>query len=290
MEWILLALLASALMAFQVEYNRYFAYDGLTLNFYRGLCGSLLLLPLVFLVPWPAQPALYFVAAVDGIGSVVAQRILFDLAARKQSRVSSLYSPLATLVALVMWFCLSASERARIFAAPEAGLLLLLALGAAAYGLNRLRRNDASLAAFIAVLPVGILYGATDVLARLVIDADALLAGVIVYAFVSFLVMTVTNFFVLGPRQVIQARPTAEFWRVAATLATAAVIFQMLFTVALVWAPNPAYPGFLIMMMPALLLAYHHLRGIKDEADWRAALVIVAGACLAALQSVIYSG
>lgn len=285
MIWMILALLAAVTMAAQVEANRHYNCDGLQLNFWRAVFATLLFLPPALLVTWPADWQLYALAVFDGAGAVFTCTLLFNLAARKQSRVSSLYSPLTTLVALLFWLAVSTAEQQRLAAFPHAALFIIAALGIAAYGLNRLRANDASWAAFIAVLPVGIFYGFADVLARLVLSAHEIIAAVTVLGFVASLTSAIVNGTVLKVRGVLTA-PSKIMLKGGAVIAAASVVFGFLFPTAILLAPNPAYPNFFLMTMPVILLAYHRLTGVSDDADWRAALLIVAGAVLASVQGV----
>lgn len=288
MEWVLLSLFAAVAMAVQVEANRSFNCNGLQLNFWRATIASVLLVVPALLFPWPDDPLVYGLAIFDGIVSVYACTLLFNLAAQKQSRVSSLYSPLATLVGLLLWLAISEAEQSRLAASPLAGAIILFALGLAAYGLNRFRRNDASWAAFVAVLPVGVIFGCTDVLSRLVLFGHNTLPTIMVFCFCAFVVTSITNGAVLIHRRAL-VRPDKMMLRGAVVMAISSAVFFVVLIHAILSAPNPAYPGFFIMTMPVMLLAYHKLVGANDDADWRGALLIVAGAVLASSQAVWFN-
>lgn len=288
MEWILLALVAAVSMALQVEANRRFNCDGLQLNYWRGLVATVLLLPVVVLVEWPHGPWVYAVAFINGAGSVATCTLLFNLAAKKQSRVSSLYAPMSTFVGLLFWLTISAVEQQRIVTHPIAGLMLVMALAAAAYGLHRLRTNDASWSALLAIIPVGLFYGFIDVFTRLSLDGQALPAAALVYSFGCFISMTVLNYGVLKLRGV-ALRPQGVMLKAAGILGVASVVFLLALSMAIMNAPHPTYPSFFLMTMPVMLLAWHHLTGTKDDADWRAALLIVAGAVLASVQGIVFN-
>lgn len=285
MEWIIFALLAAITMAAQVEANRHYNCDGLQLNFWRAALSAAILLVPACLMPWPSDWQVYALAAFDGVGAVFTCTLLFNLAARKQSRVSSLYSPLTTLVALLFWLSISSAEQDRLQAYPIAAVLIVAALGIAAFGLNRLRANDASWAAFVAVLPVGIFYGFADVLARLVLTGHDMLPILVVFGFVAAVATVAANGAVLLHRRALQ-RPDRMMAKGAIAMAVASTLFGFLLMPAIILAPNPAYPSFFLMTMPVMLLVYHHLSGVNDDADWRAALLIVAGAMLASIQGV----
>lgn len=288
MEWILFSGIAAVSIAVQVEVNRTFNCDGLQLNFWRAAFACLLLFVPALLVTWPDDPRVYGLALLDGIASIYTCSLLFNLAARKQSRVSSLYSPMATLVGLLLWLAISEAEQQRLAANPAAGLIILIALGIAAYGLNRFRRNDASWDTLIAVLPIGLIFGCTDVLARVVLAHHAVLPAVTVFCFLAFGVTAVLNGLLLLWRKSF-ARPSAVMLKCGGVMATASAVSFLSLTSAVLKGPNPAYPGFLIMTMPVMLLVYHRLVGVRDAADWRGAVLIVIGAVLASAQAVIFS-
>lgn len=285
MEWMLLALAAAVVLAVQVEANRHFNCDGLRLNFWRAIFTSALFLPLSFFVEWPSDPLIYALAVLNGVGGVFTCALLFNLAARRQSRVSSLYSPLATLTSLLLWVAISSDEQQRILMHPLAGLMVVFALGLAAVGLSRFRANDISWGAFIAVLPVGLFYGLTDVLSRVVLSGYDMIPVIIVFGFVTSLINVAVNAAALSYKRLPHSADK-QLLRAAGALALTSLMFMLTLTPALLLAPSPAYPGFFLMTMPVMLLVYHRINHVSDDADWRAALLIVAGAVIASLQGI----
>lgn len=182
--WLALAIVSSLLTAQNVESNRRARQEGYRLNLWRMMIAALFWLPLALLQPWPEDRLFYAAAMFGGMAMILGFTIQNDLANRHNGRVAILHVPLKAVLVFVVWACVDAQARHHLLANPLVVFGVLGCLGVMVFALTEFRKNDVSWTSFRAVLPIVVVYGMGDILARLAITPDGLQAKLIVFLFV----------------------------------------------------------------------------------------------------------
>jgi len=279
--WLVLALGSSLLAAQNVEVNRRARQEGFRLNFWRSAMTAFFWLPLTLLNPWPTDWSFYVVAFFGGISMIVGFTIQNDLANKHNGRVAILHVPLKAVLVFVLWAIIDPVARHHVMDKPLVTMGVLACLVTMIAALAEFRKNDVSWSSFRAVMPIVVLYGVGDILARLSITPDTLHQRLLIFLFL----VTATSSLVSLMIYPFRPKPELPFYTPKlVTSAFRAALGQMgnqvCFFMALVLAPSPAYASMVVMLTPVWLLVYHRYAGIKDDANPMAGTVVVAAAVL----------
>lgn len=280
--WLPLAVAQSLISAQNVELNRRFKQEGFRLNLWRTLFSGLFWLPIALLFGiWPEDGMFYAAAMFSGVGMIIGFTIQSDLAAKHNGRVAILHQPLKAVGVFLVWAIFDSTARAHLFEKPLITLGVLGCLGIMVASMASFRNNDASWSAFKAVLPIIVVYGAGDILARMALPAGQLASRLVVF----LAVMSLTSAFVsiiLLPWRPKPNLPllTTDLFRCSLWIALATTISQICFYVALSLGPNPAYVSMVGLLAPVWLLVYHRAMHIPDDASPFAGTVMVIAAII----------
>jgi hypothetical protein len=280
--WLWLALASSIISAQNVEMNRRAKQEGFRLNLWRMGLSALFWLPLALLQPWPDLAVhweFYLAAVLSGMALIVGFTIQNDLALQHNGRVAVLHMPLKAVAVFLLWALCMPEARAHYFEnwAMTLGVMVcLIIMGGALFAF---RKNDVSWASLKAVLPIVGLYAAADIYTRLTMPTADLQSTLIVFLFV----MTASS--VAASVLYLPWRPKPELSlthpklvRAAGWAAVGGTLNQVCFFSALMLGPSPAYVSMVALLTPVWLLAYHRVKGIKDDASPVAGTALVLAA------------
>ena len=277
--WPLLALVFSLCGAVIVGFNHYAQVDGAKLVVLRWL-GVVPLAGLSFvLLPWPTDMLFYALAAAMGLGLALADKLLFNAAAVHGGRLTALYIPMKMLLGFGLWGLLAPASVTMLLGEPWRGLLVLAGFMACIYAFVHLRRNDASKAALVAVLPVAVLLALGDVVAKYALGTPEGGLGPVVGSASAFLAVTTTVGCMVGMLMAGRFVPTRREVVLSAIFGVILMVSLSLFLVTLALAPNPGYVG-AITMLSALWLAVHGYFHHGERTSWWSGMLLVAGAVL----------
>ncbi|MBI1309092.1 MAG: hypothetical protein GC129_04465 [Proteobacteria bacterium] len=279
--WVLAALGSSIMTAQNVEMNRRAGQEGFRLNMWRMMLSAIFWLPLALLQNWPGEPMFYIAAIFGGAAMIVGFTITQDLAQKHNGRVAVLHMPLKAMAVFAVWFVLSAHAREHLMTQPLKIFGIAVCMVTMMVALLSFRRHDVSWSSLKAVLPIVVLYGAGDIMARLVVNRDLLSDQLVIYLFMVSLSSASFSAMLL-PWRPKRELPlvTPSLMRAAGWAAFGSTLNQVLFFTALVLGPSPAYVSMLALLAPVWLLAYHKLAGVKDDASPLAGTVVVGVAII----------
>ncbi len=278
----MLALVFSLCGAVIVGFNHYAQVDGAKLVVLRWL-GVVPLAGISFLLlPWPTDVLFYGLAAGMGLGLALADKLLFDAAATHGGRLTALYIPMKMLLGFAAWGMLAPASVTMLAGEPWRGMLVLAGFAVCVYAFMHLRRNDASKAALVAVLPVAVLLALGDVVAKYALGVPQGGLGPVVGSASAFLTVTTTVGCAVGLLMAGRFVPTRREVVLSALFGAILMVSLSLFLVTLALAPNPGYVG-AITMLSALWLAIHGYFHHGERTNWWSGLLLVAGAVLVAV-------
>lgn len=277
--WLPLALMSSLVAASNIEANRRAKQDGFRLNLWRTTLSSLMWLPLALFHHWPHDGMFYAAAMFSGVSLIIGFTIQNNLAARHNGRVALLYMPLKAVGVFLIWTAIDGQARAHLFERPWVAAGVLLCLGAIVAALAEFRKHDVSWSSLKAVLPVIVVYGAGDILARLNMAPGELVDRLVVF----LAVMNMTSAMVsslIWPWRPKRQLPlfTKPLLLHGLRSGMAGNVNQVCFFISLVVAPNPAYPSMILLLTPVWLLVYHRLAKVPDDASPVAGTLMVVAA------------
>jgi hypothetical protein len=289
MSWIVLSLVLSLSAAVVAEANRYFKMDGVRLSFWRTTVGASLLLPTVFIIDWPA-PSLYYAGAMlAGVVMAVSTTIRMNLSSKKMGRVATLFMPVEAVVGFMLWFMVDAVFRTQMLNAPGKFAVILVCFALFTVSLAMMRRHDASWAAFITVAPLGVMHALNGIFGKYLLMENVAQAAtaVILYVFIVQASAAVCSGCFLTT-QITRRKPLCPpgMMRAAAVYGIAGLVGVLSFFAAVKAAPNPGYVVALAMLAPVWIMLWHKLRGMRDEGNPAAGLVMIFAAVLLVLVTV----
>jgi len=280
MIWIFAALCNSLLAAANAEINRRFQQEPFRLNLWRTLLASLIWLPLAMLQDWPTEPLFYTTAVFCGLTIIIGNMIMNDLSARMNGRVAVLHIPIKAILVFCMWPLVDEAARNHMLnEEPWQVMAGLMFFGIMVVSINAMRSNDASWSALRALVPVIILYSASDIAGRLVLDPQHLNDHLIVYLFIATGVSAVFSL-ALYPWRPRPELPLVDrkMLQAAGWAGVISTLNHTCFFIGLALAPNPAYVSMIALIAPAWLFLYHRVFKIPDNASPWASMVLIMGA------------
>lgn len=280
-SWVVMALISTACLAGMAEVNRYFKVEGFRLNFVRAAFAFLFLLPLYTQFYWPDERKFYLIILTAGLINVYAMTVFFDLAARYKTRISSMYLSVAALTAFGFWYLLHPDDFIALINNTYLGPITIVSFLGVMAALQFMRRNDYGFKTFMTILPIGVLFGVVDVFVKLFIENKyPVLGATLTFVTLSFWVTAIVSYLYLRHIKV-PVSLDAPILKQGAILGALSCGAFLSGTLAIVNAPNPAYPGVIAMSVPVLLLIHHKIFGVKDDGSILASVFMVA--CIAAL-------
>lgn len=281
--WPLMALAFSFCGALIVGFNHWANIDGTKLVVLRWLGVVPIALVAACLLPWPAHPNFYAVAAGMGVLLALSDKLLFNAASVHGGRLTALYIPIKMLMGFVLWAIWMPESLHGIVDAPWRGVLILFGFMLCSGSLLLLRNQDASRAAIAAVIPVAALLAIGDVVAKYSLNSSGvhwtdILGGATAFLFVTTTVGSIVGLWMTrGPFEATQREIL-----LSALFGAILMLSLSLFLVTLAAAPNPGYVG-AITMLSALWLAIdgYLLRG--ERSNWWGGVVLVGGAIAVAI-------
>jgi hypothetical protein len=279
MTWQLLAFIFSFFGAALIHANHVFKVDGFVLVFLRMFFVVGFGLPLFLFLPLPADPMFYFWAALAGVFVTLSDVLLLNAANHHGGRLTSLYIPLKIFMVFVLWSVVDPASFLLLWETPWvlAGVLGCFSLTALA--LAKLRANDASWQALLAILPVALFLTFADVFAKHAIAPGSVVAGAVMFLIVNGIVSaTLSALWLKFKRQ----QSLGALFTKANLLAAAVVGVLLLVGVSILLSsfslsPNPAYVGAIsVLSVVWLSIFYKLVQG--DDASLKASMVLVLSA------------
>ena len=279
--WLPLAVGSSLVVANNVEINRRARQDSYRLNMWRMILAALFWLPLALRQPWPHNGLFYAAAMFSGVGMIIGFVIQNDLAKKHNGRVAILYMPLKAVLVFVVWAVVDPAARQLIIDKPLATLGVLGCLAVMVGSLGEFRKHDVSWESLKTVMPIVVIYGASDLLTRTAIDPAELHQRLIVFLSVGTATSALVSL-MLWPWRPKPELPfvTKKLLKAGAYAATGSSVNQVCYASAVVLAPSPAYAGMIVLLSPVWLLVYHRMVNIHDDASPVAGTVMVAAAII----------
>lgn len=284
--WPLLALGFSFCGALIVGFNHWVNLDGGRLVVLRWFGVAPLSLLAALLLPWPQQASFYLVAALMGVLLALADTLLFNAAARHGGRLTALYIPMKMLLGFALWGAIEPHGMHLLLAEPWRLPMVAGGFALSSAALFKMRRQDASRTALLAVVPVAVLLAVGDVVAKYALNSTAVTVWEVVGSATAFLTVTTTvgsvAGLVMGKAWQGFAWPGRREMLLSAAFGAILVASLSLFLVTLALAPNPGYVG-AVTMLSALWLAIHGYFYHNERTNWWGGVVLVAGAILVAI-------
>ncbi len=290
MLWPLLALGFSFCGAVIVGFNHWAKLDSTRLVVLRGAGVLPLALLAWLLLPWPQHGDFYVAAAGMGVLIAFSDILLFRAAATHGGRLAALYIPMKMLLGFAVWGLLVPESVTALAGTWWRLLLVLGGFGLCSGALFSLRKQDASWAGLMAVVPVAVLLALGDVVAKHALNAasDGLVA--VVGSAVAFVTMTTSmgtlvGLILIGWKHKRFTLPTQREVLLSAAFGAILLASLSVLLVALAIAPNPGYVG-AVTMLSALWLAIHGYYYHGERANWWSGIALLAGAIAVAVGSV----
>ena len=285
-NWFFWSVLASLCMAIIAHFNHKRRLDPQLLNAWHSTFAALMLMAAVPFTVWPElieQKGFYIMAVVNGLVMAFGMIFFFRLALRRSSRVTSMVIPVAAVAAYCIWWVIAPETYPPFLESPLRGCVSIVSIMIVCLALQKVRSNDASWDTFVMVLPIGMAFGVRDAFVKWTLSSEMqVYATAITFTMISVVVWALGAWFAAMPKppggrerakffegSLLWGSFWCGFWTVGLLVAG---------MIALIRAPNPAYPGIAMALTPLWLYAYNYFRGVHDDVSPVAGALIMLGA------------
>jgi len=283
MLWAVFAFVGVIFQAAFTECNRHLRLESYVLNFWHGLASVILLAPALLVIDWPSAHSFYLTAFFAGGVSAIACVVQFHLAARHNGRVAAMFMPVEAFAMFFLWVVLKPALIDSYMASPATTAMIGGSMALATISILFLRQNDIGWKTFWSVVPIGLLYAMAGVLGKNVLDGGAFWSSVLAYTFVFYVSLTVLMFFALAffRKDVLHEVFSTRVARGGFLAAIFSVVSCIGIFGGFYLAENPGYVAIALMLVPAVLMVWHRLIGVRDDASPIAGMgLVIAGALL----------
>ena len=284
MSWVLFALIAALFQAGFVEANRPMKAKAAQLNFLHVAGGLALSIPLLPWMIFPEDPVFYAAFVIIGAISVVGCMMQMHMSSQKNGRVASMWMPVSTFSGFFLWLVVDPSLAQSYLGSFVTMGGIAVAFLICSMSLSSMRRNDDGWRSFLIVAPVGVLYGLNGVIIKYIMPETPEMGHLLTYNLMYYAVAVIMQAFVLvGMRQMTPELVQRHMMKGGLVVALCSFITGITIVKAITLASNPAYAGMVMMTVPVWLMIYHKAVGVRDDADPKSGLMLVAGALLLAM-------
>ena len=238
------------------------------LNTVRALFSTLLMAPLLPVTEWPILPAYYLVVIVGAAISVVCMVTQYNLAAQKNGRIACMYQPIEIILVFAFWLMIDPIQRQYLSDNPlkalgiGAGFLIFIA------SMKFVRKNDVGWLAFLAVVPIAVLYALDRIITKLALEEGvSMLAISLNFVFLSNIFMFIMSLPLLYNISAVKLVPSKAVLNGAAWIALFHTLAWVLVCIATILTPNPSYVAVIVGLAPVWFYIYYRLRRIPDDAN-----------------------
>lgn len=267
--------------------NQYFRLPGHVLTLVSRSIVIVGLAPIALYAGLPDSPVFYIAVSVTGAFAAYGDIRIFNLCARYGGGVVSRLLPLIIWVAFMLWLVLRPETMQEYTDRPLRALGIMAALGGCAWFSFTLQKCPVSRAAFIALVPVILMFGTNQVLAKIAMDNSGLHSGVFAYLlWQSALVVVLVSIARLAVPGWFRASGETRAPRVARDkilLAGCLMAFfwsmqMVLKNYAFTFAPNPSYVAALNETAPVWVMLFYIVIRHREDGNILSGLGIMASA------------
>lgn len=226
---------------------------------------------------WPENSSFYLVSIIIGLGSGIGAITTFHLAAKFNGRISILHSAVAMLFTFIVWAIIDENTRSLFTETPIKGFvisLLIISAGVSLFFMSNKGSESKKSNYIIPTLLIGSLSVGLTIIGKFALPSETssdLGIKVLIMGLLIFLTQIAFSFFIILFQRFKGKACNFNFKKHAkgkvvylGILSSAGCITSW---AAIALAPNPAYVKAILMSAPILLLAYHKLRNIEDNAN-----------------------
>ncbi len=277
--WQVLALMFSLIVAAVIHLNHVYKIDGIVLVILRAIPMVLIGVITLFFLDIPQGYWFYIISVFMGMLWMLADMILFNMAARHGGRVASLFQPIKIFFVFILWIILK-PETLEALLNPVwklYGVIFCFFLIAGA--MLTIRKSDAKWDTLLLVSAVAVLLGVDDTIAKIILEDESVLGGAMAFSVVSAASASVSACFVY--KYIYKNQLTRIFTKhhmkgsfLSGTLLTFGFFA---FYIALSLSPNPAYVLAIVVLSVLWLTVYYRIKHHEKSNLW-SGLVMMIGA------------
>lgn len=283
MLWFVYAVIHTIFQAIFVELNRIYKIDSWQLNFLHSFFAFLFMCLLIPFMNWQLDAKIIFAAFVISSVLTIGCQAQIYMSSRHNGRVASMWQPVSIFTAFILWIGLFPETASDYMEDKLILSAIIFALAINIFSFVLIRRNDIALRAFLLIAPVGVLYGSVTVLSKFVLPESNALPDALTLAFFMYLFMSVFSLGgVIAKKRLTTELISSHFIKAGLAIGSASAIGYIFVLLSVAAAINPGFTSVIGMLTPVWIMAYHRLRGVKDEASPWAGLLMIFGAALLA--------
>lgn len=269
--WWVFAFTSSCLTATIYLMGQYVAMPALQKTFWRGLVPLIFLTPVLPFIHWPSAPLFYIVTLITALIVSYSDTKNFEAAARFGAGITIRMKPFIIWLVFALWFILHKDVRDNLLDAPSLFIGITLCLLAGTVSAVYLQKCPISRKALHFYMPLIFLGACVDILNKTAMDHSALLSGIILYAWIQALIITVVTGAAHKPP--LKENHTHRFTHIKRSFKYGCIIgFLFLLAnltknAAMSYTVNPSYVTAIIFTSPVWVSAYYRYIQHKETAN-----------------------
>ncbi|MAH05445.1 MAG: hypothetical protein VYC19_10230 [Pseudomonadota bacterium] len=165
-------------------------------TFWRGLVPFIALTPILPFLEWPAQPLFYVATLTTALIVSYSDTQNFAAASKFGAGVAIRMKPFIIWLVFLVWFILDSDTRSDLLSQPLVFSSVLVCLLIGALSASFMNRCPISRSALIFYLPIIGLGACVDILNKTAMDSSGFMSGVIIYAWMQALVISIVTFLI----------------------------------------------------------------------------------------------
>jgi|TARA_R110002126_G_scaffold3263_2_gene18626 hypothetical protein len=264
--WWIFAFISSLLTAAIYLMGQYVAMPALQKTFWRGFIPLLCLTPALLFIEWPSAPLFYAATITTAFIASFTDTKNFEAAARFGAGTAIRMKPFIIWLVFALWFMLHSDARQALLNSPQIlwGTLACLLIGA--ISASYMHKCPVSRKALAFYIPIIMLGACIDILNKTAMDASGLLGGIILYAWIQALLITIITAVAHRPDAAgcgTAGIPPSIFARIRQTFKYGVVIGALFLfanlskNAAMSYTVNPSYVTAIIVTGPVWVSAYY---------------------------------
>jgi hypothetical protein len=275
--WWLYAFITSVFAAIYYTINQYANLPGYTLVFWRGFIPLITLTPLLFFLEWPNNHTFYIATITTSLIVTYTDARVLQGVAIFGGGVSLRMKPFSVWLIFLLWFCTHADHRNDLLSDPLKFICILMTLCVGAYAASNLRKCNISNKAFFYFLPIILSSALIDVLNKTAMDHSGLMSGVIIYAWIQALIISVFTaaHHVINKNLLVKDIFNSKTVLTGIFLGLCVVVMNISKNIAMSYTVNPAYVTAIVFIAPFWVSLFYKITKYEEEADVRSGAILV---------------
>lgn len=279
--WAFFALSAALLQSSARLINQYAKIPGIKLTLYVKAFHIIYIIPVLFFVDWPKSVIFYIISALTAPLVIYQDKSIYDFTARFGAGSVTRIEPLSVPFVFICWILINPDSLIDNMERPFHFFGICSCIMLSVFFAIKMRHCPVNLEAIKAMLPIVLIMGTINIMAKISIDYAPNYEGVAVYIFVQTSIVILIGYF-LNRKNKKLSEEQNNIKMIKVSFLMSVVIFSVIILrmYGFILSENPAYVTAVMLTGPFWILVFYKAVGHKENSDIRPGIGIVLSAIL----------